>query len=272
MKSGVSVLAIVAAAACALPAIGAERVAAANKPGAAAASEAPSPGIAAMERAAASRKFAMVFFWKQKDSRTDNAWGAVQPAVARLSQWAEVVPVQVTDPAEKALVDRYGADRAPMPMVLAIAPCGAVTGALTGEFDEAKIRATLVSPCTQLCLKALQDRKLVLVCVTDRTEPNGAVILPQGVQDFKADVRFASATEVVLLDSNDQGEAGFLKQLQVDPRTPRPLTVFLAPPGSVIGQFNGRATKEHFVAKLAAAQSNPCAGGKCGPNGCGPKR
>ena len=53
---------------------------------------------------------------------------------------------------------------------------------------------------------------------------------------------------------------------------PKPCTVLLAPPGSVIGQFDGRASKEQIVAKLVAAQNNPCAGGKCGPNGCGPKK
>ena len=76
----------------------------------------------------------------------------------------------------------------------------------------------------------------------------------------------------MLLNANDAGEAAFLQELQVDPRLPKPLTVFLAPPGSVIGQFDARATKDHLVAQLAAAQSNPCAGGKCGPNGCGPKK
>ena len=48
--------------------------------------------------------------------------------------------------------------------------------------------------------------------------------------------------------------------------------MFLAPPGSMIGKFDGTATKQQLVAKLVSAQSNPCAGGKCGPGGCGPKK
>ena len=31
-------------------------------------------------------------------------------------------------------------------------------------------------------------------------------------------------------------------------------------------------TKQELVAKLVSAQSDPCAGGKCGPGGCGPKK
>ena len=96
--------------------------------------------------------------------------------------------------------------------------------------------------------------------------------MPTGAQEFKADERFGPASEIVLVSANDEGEAGFLKELKVDTRAPKPFTVLLAPPGSVIGQFDGRASKDQLLAKLAAAQSNPCAGGKCGPGGCGPKK
>ena len=192
--------------------------------------------------------------------------------MAKLADRAEVRTVRVTDAAEKEFVARYDLSRAPMPLVLAIAPCGAVTKAFPGGFTEAQLQAAFVSPCTQLCLKAIQDQKLVLVCVVDQKNAREPVTVPRAVQEFKADGRFGPATEIVLVNASDAGETAFLQELQVDARTPKPLTVFLAPPGSVIGQFDSRATKEQLVAQLTAAQSNPCAGGKCGPNGCGPKK
>ena len=188
-----------------------------------------------------------------------------------MSDSADVIPVQATDPSEKAVVDRFGTGRAPMPLVLAVAPCGAVTKAFTSAFDESQLRTALVSPGTQLCLKALQDRKLVLLCVVDQAGPDGAAV-PAAAREFKADQRFGAASEIVLVSAGDEGEAGFLKELKVDSRVPTPFTVLLAPPGSVIGQFDGRASKDQLLAKLAAAQSNPCAGGSCGPGGCGPKK
>lgn len=231
-----------------------------------------SEGMAVIERAAAAEKFAFVFFWKEQSPQTDKAWSVLQPAMAKLADRAEVTAVRVTDPAEKELVARYDLGRSPMPLVLAIAPCGAVTKAFPGGFTEAQLRTAFVSPCTQLCLKAIQDQKLVLVCVVDQQGAREPVTLPRAVQEFKADGRFGPATEIVLINASDEGESAFLQELQVDPRTPKPLTVFLAPPGSVIGKFDARATKEQFVAQLAAVQSDPCAGGKCGPNGCGPKK
>lgn len=227
--------------------------------------------VAACGRAAAAEKFAVLFFWKEKNAQTDRAWAELQKAAVHATDWAEVIAVQVTDPGEQELVARYDVSRAPMPLVLAVAPCGAVTKAFTGGVTEGELRTARVSPCAQLCLKAIQDRKLVLLCVVNAQDSRGAVV-PQGVRDFKADGRFGPATEVILVNARDEREAGFLKELQVDARVAKPVTVLLAPPGSVVGTFEARATKEQFVARLASAQANPCADGACGPNGCGPQK
>ena len=231
-----------------------------------------SPAQAAMDRAAASQKYVFLFFWKDKTPQTDKAWNVLQPAVARMADWAEVVSVQTTDPAEKRVVDKFDVSRAPMPLVLAIAPCGAITKAFTNAFDENQLRTAFVSSCTQLCLKALQERKLVLACVVDQANPQDPVTIPKGVEDFRADAKYGPATEIILVNARDQGEAAFLRDFQVDPRAQKPVIVFLAPPGSMIGKFDGTTTKQQLLAKLASAQSDPCAGGKCGPGGCGPKK
>src|SRR5208283_2699955 len=55
--------------------------------------------------------------------------------------------------------------RAPMPLVLAVAPNGAVTGAIPLKLTEAQVGQAFVSPIAAQCLKAVQSRKLVLLCV-----------------------------------------------------------------------------------------------------------
>ena len=59
------------------------------------------------------------------------------------------------------------------------------------------------------------------------------------------------------MSANDEGGGRFLQELQVNLRLTKPCTVLLAPPGSVIGQFDGRASKDQMVAQLVAAQNNP---------------
>ncbi|MEN6406632.1 MAG: hypothetical protein ABFC77_09185 [Thermoguttaceae bacterium] len=229
-------------------------------------------GKAAMDRAAATQKYVFLFFWKDKNSQTEKAWSVLESAMTKFADSAEVASIQITNPSEKKIVDQFGASRAPMPLVLAIAPCGAVTKAFIKTFDEKQLRTAFVSSCTQQCLKALRDRKLVFVCVVDKDNVQDAMAIPRGVKDFKADAKFGPATEIVLVNAQDKNEATFLNEIEVGVNAEKPVTVFFAPPGVLVGRFGGAATKEALVAKLAAAQSNPCAGGKCGPGGCGPKK
>ena len=89
------------------------------------------------------------------------------------------------------------------------------------------------------------------------------------MRDFKADARFAQATEIVMLDPTDGAEAGLLKDLQIDPTTDTAVTVFLAPPGTPVAMYEGATNKDELVATLQKA-SSACGPGGCGPSGCGP--
>ncbi|HEY4760933.1 MAG TPA: hypothetical protein VIH42_10175 [Thermoguttaceae bacterium] len=255
-----------------LPAEAQERITGAGSNSVQAAPGQLSQGQEAMQNAAASNRYLFIFFWKEKNVSTDVAWYTIQAATPKIADWANSTAIQTIDPAEKQLVDRFGVSRAPMPLVLAIAPCGAVTKAFTGKLDENQLAAARVSPCAEICLKGLQDRKLVFLCVQNMAAQDGQAFVPQAVQDFQADEKYKNVTQVVLVNAVDQNEAGFLKDLQVDVHTPQPVSVLLAPPGSMIGKFEASATKQQIVDKLAAAQSGCCPGGKCGPNGCGPKK
>ena len=228
-----------------------------------------SRGLTAMDTAAQKGKYLFFFFWKENGQEVTSTYSAFQNATRNLADQADAVAIQVTDPNEKAVVDKFGVSRAPMPLVLAVAPNGAVTKGLPIRFTEEQLRDAIVSPCTAQCMKALQDRKLVLLCVqSEGTQFNNAAW--QGVQQFKADTRFAKATEVVALNPSDGREASFLQALQVNPQTSQAVTVLLAPPGKPIAHFTGAVTKDQIVAKVEAG---PCAGGQCGPGGCcGPKQ
>lgn len=233
---------------------------------------AASPAAAALEKAAKDNKYLFVFFWKDDTQQSRVMRGVFQAAMAKLSDVAATVEVQTADPAEKPIVDRYGVSRAPMPLVLAIAPNGAVTKGLPGRFDENQLRQALVSHGTAECMKGLQDRKLVLLCVQPASPQVRQVSLQKGVQEFTADREYGPSAKVVVLNPSDTAETPFLKSLQVDPQTTVPVTVLMAPPGALMGTFSGEVTKEQLVAKLKSAQSGCCPGGKCGPGGCGPAK
>jgi len=237
--------------------------------------ETPSPepqkdgsGMAAIEKAAGAKKYLFALFRKEEDSQTSAMRAVLEEVMEEVADKADSVEIDVTASSEKAIVDKFDLDRAPMPLVLAIAPNGAVTGGFPTKVDKQRLLDAFASPGTEKCMKPLQENKLVFLCVQNgNTKSNDEAL--KGVRDFKADDRFAQATEIVLLDPTDTAEAGFLEDLQIDPKTETAVTVFLAPPGMPIAMLEGATNKDELAATLQRA-SSACGPGGCGPGGCGP--
>jgi hypothetical protein len=220
---------------------------------------ATSPGIAAIEKAAKDNKYVFVFFYAGQDTNTGAMYGVFQTAMKKLTDRADSMAIHVASAAEKPIIDYYGVRGAPMPLVLAIAPTGAATRAFPKTFNEAQLQQAFVSPCAATCMRAIQDRRSILLCVqSDKTQFNQEAM--QGVRAFKADPQYTKGTEIVTLNPADQAEQSFLKALQVDPRTPVAVTLLVTPPGAPVARFAGAVTKTQIETKVKEAQSS------CGPN------
>ena len=109
---------------------------------------------------------------------------------------AQSVAVNITDPSEKAVVDKFDLSRAPMP--------GHGGGPRRCHYRRLsnQVRGTTTLGCLRHPRHGESDEvapgRHVFVCVqNDKTKSNDAAM--QGVRDFKADARFASATEIVTL-------------------------------------------------------------------------
>jgi len=78
---------------------------------------------------------------------------------------AEWVAVDIAGSGEAAIVNKYNLRAARMPVILAFAPNGAVTGAFrSADINEEKLKSAIASRGMQECMKALQDKKIVFVC------------------------------------------------------------------------------------------------------------
>ena len=224
----------------------------------------PGPGQVALSTAARDGKYLFVVFFKEDDTPTRAMRQTLASALAQRGGRAASVAVRVSDPADKALVDRFGVARSPMPLAVALAPNGAITGGFALRLTDKDVAGAFVSPGQAACLKAVQARKLVLLCVVPAGVP---ATLPEGVRAFKADARYGPATEVVTVRAADDAEADFLKALRVSPATAVPVTALLAPPGRLLGTFPGAVTLQQLVTRVSAP-SGCCPGGKCCPGGC----
>jgi len=159
--------------------------------------------LAAIDSAIRNGKYLFIFFWKANDKQSQTMHSVFQSAMKKWAESTDSIGINIGVPSEKPVVDKFGVSRAPMPLVVALAPNGAITKGFPVKFDENQLREGFVSPCTAKCLKCLQDRKLVLLCIQNEKTRFTRVAMT-AAQGFKADVRYAKATEIVTLNPKDQ--------------------------------------------------------------------
>ena len=232
------------------------------------ATQAKSRGLAAIESAAKAEKYLFLFCYTSNDEQTKKMNALFDTVTKKVRKRASSIEINVADPAEDPIVKRFNLKGAPSPVVLVLAPNGALTGGFAGEFDEKQLTEAFATPCAETCLKALQGGKLVLLCIQNTSSGSKDAAL-KGVTDFKADARFSQVTQIVMLDPTDVAESRFLKQLQVDPGSGVAIMLLLTPPGTVLGKFTGATDKARFVTALSSASSGCCPSGS--QSGCAPK-
>lgn len=202
--------------------------------------------------AAGEGKTTYLVFYRSWDATAQAVGQAVKTHADKHAGRATWAAVGISDPSQKSLVEKFQVGRAPMPLVLGVHPNGAITGVFQKPMTEAEFVQTLVSPAKAECMKGLQANQLVLLCVQSSAKES----VPQGVKDFQADPHFGKRTQVLTVQLKDPNEAGFFAHLQIDPRTSTPVTVFMAPPGVLVGKFASTASKAELSEALHKA-------GKC---------
>ncbi len=229
-------------------------------------------GIAAeaLRRASGKNKYLFVLFFSTPDEPTRVARESLGRAVRSMGRSVEWAEVDVTSGREAGIVNKYNLRSTPMPVVLAFAPNGALTGGFrSADISEDKLKSAIASRGMQECMKALQSNKIVFVCCQGKkTQFNKEAM--QGVDAFKADARYAAYTEIVKIDPADDAEQRFLTQLKIDPKAKDAATAILVPPNMVLGVTQGPTTKDAVLKMLASASSGGCGPKGCGPTGCGP--
>jgi len=228
-----------------------------------------SPGLSLLSAASDSGRYSYVFFWKDQTDATQRRLEAFSSAVKAIAEQADAVTVCVTDPKEKATVDAFKVARAPMPLVVAVAPNGAITKAWTTPFTSEVAKEGLVSEGTAACLKALQDDKLVLVSVQNESTARSSEAI-QAALGFLEDPRFSESAELVVINPSNQAEEKFLADLKVQPAPSEAVTLVLAPPGRTVVKFVGAVSAKEIITKVTDAAAGCCPDGKCGPGQCCP--
>lgn len=217
---------------------------------------------ATLEQSAQAGKFTFIVFHRDTGNATRSLYQQTQDALTTQGDRAVIATAPVDAPEVRQYVEKFGISRAPMPMTVAVAPNGALTGLYPRTVTPEQITAAIVPPTMMRCMKELQDQKLVFVCFT-RTD---SVDVPQGVNGVRQLPQFKDRISLVGIRLDDPAEARFYQQMQVDPnQIAGPHAVLIAPPGVLVGQFNAQASTQEIAAAIHKA-GQCCDDPKCKHN------
>lgn len=207
---------------------------------------------AVIDQAAKDGKYTFLMFYKQTDAASNAMSVTLKAGLANKAEQAVVADIQIGNPAEQALVAKYDVSRAPLPLTIAIAPNGAMTGMFSQKVTAEKLADAFVTPTMMFTMMNLQAGKLVLVTV----QGSAKAPAPVAIKDFQSDPHFKDRIVTIGMTAADPLESKFVGQMQIEPKANATHTVLLAPPGLMVGKFSAAASKDEIAAALAKA-------GKC---------
>lgn len=221
----------------------------------------------AIRSAARQNRYVFVTFYKSNDSASSEMLNNARSIQGKHSSRADFVSVNVNDKANREVVSRYGADRSPIPLTIVIAPNGAITAGFPREIKNFNPSDVFVSDGTAAVVKVMQSRKIAAVCVqSSKTKYNKECMAT--ARGVKSDSRLGDAVEIVTIDPSNPSESKLLNQWKVNNNAANAQLVVIAPPGRVVGKFDGDTNKNSVMTSLMKSLSGGCGGGSCGPGGC----
>jgi hypothetical protein len=153
-------------------------------------------------RASEEGQYTFLLFHKRDDAATRAMAQALAEGLSHAPQPATSARVLATGRAEQPLVKKYGVARAPMPLVVAVAPNGAITGVFPKKITTPQIVDAFVTPGMMHSMKAMQQKKLVFVCI----HANELGSTPVMYDEFNADPHYAGRVTVVSVVAGDPAE------------------------------------------------------------------
>jgi hypothetical protein len=206
-----------------------------------------------LDASAQNGKYTFLLFHRAEDAATSTMAQQLAKSIAGRDEEMAMAYVNVGESSEKPLIEKLGVNRAPLPLTLVIAPNGAITGVFSQKVTAASVEQSIVTPAMMESMKALQEGKIVLVCVHESAKS----AMPQAVVGIEKDPHYKGRTTVVSLLASDPAEAKFLAQMKIGAASvQRVTTVVLAPPGVLVDKFGASATSYEIDAALVKA-------GKC---------
>ncbi len=211
-------------------------------------------------------KYVYLFFYEPGNIDCETMERNIDSFARKTKKNAEIIKVDRKDPNNSDIVTRLRTQTAPIPLTLLFTPNGGIMAAFTKVITEEELTQAFPSPKKAETLKYMQEGKGVIICFSHKKMSSRGEVQSCCSQ---AKDKLAGKAECINIDLSDPKEAGFIKELKVDPNTTVPVTFVINPQGQVTGKYDGGVQVTNLVeAATKVVKSGCCAPGSgktCGP-------
>lgn len=203
--------------------------------------------------------YTFLFFGDTKTEEGEKMHATLEGITQELiNKKVDIVEVTPNDPKEGKLINLFKIQESPV--VLIIAPNGAVTGYFSKTVDKKALVESLISLKETEIIKSLQEGRVVFLCFYRDKEPDFAAIKTKlkAVAD-----NFKGAVNVIYASSGDKKEEKLREKFEMSSGTTT--VIIIIPPGRAVAKLEGSdITKANLMRAIYAA----CGAGGCSPSGC----
>jgi len=178
----------------------------------------------------------------------------------------ETIKVDRKDPKNSDIVRRVRTQTAPIPFTLLFEPNSAIVAVFTNVVTEEELRQAFPSPKKAQTLKYIKEGKGVILSFTTKKMSSRGEVQTYCSQ---AKDKLAGKAEYINIDLSDPKEAGFIRELEIDPNTPEPVTFVINSQGQMTGRYEGEVQVTNLVQAATKVVKSGCcppgSGKTCGP-------
>jgi len=211
-------------------------------------------------------KYVYLFFYESGNIDCETMERNIDSFARKTKKNVEIIKVDRQDPTNSDIVARLRTQTAPIPLTFLFNPNGGIMAAFTKVVTEEELTQAFPSPKKAETLKYIQEGKGVILCFSHKKMSSRGEVQACCSQ---AKDKLAGKAECINIDLSDPKEAGFIKELKVDPNTTVPVTFVINPQGQVTGKYDGGVQVTNLVeAATKVVKSGCCAPGSgktCGP-------
>ena len=222
----------------------------------------PEPSIVSqrLSQALSDGKYVYLFFYESGNADCETMEKHLDRFARKTEKNVEIIKVDRKDPKNRDIVTKMRTQTAPIPLTILFDYNSTVLSAFTKVVTEEKLTEAFPSPKKAEALEYIRQGKGVILCFSSKQMPVRGEVESCCSQ---AKSQLAGKTECVSVDLSDPKEAGFIKELKIDPNASEPVTFVINSQGQVTGKYEG----EVQVANLVQAATRVVKGG-CAPSGC----